>query len=220
MRIPAKPCDGRRGSAVLEFTFSLLFLIPLVLGTLVFGFRLIRGIEMDQIVRDIGHMYVRGVDFTQSGAVSNAQTMATGFNLTSTGTSLLVLSTIKILQQADCDAANPTLPAGTHCTNLGNPVFTQQIKIGNSSLSVNGQSMHASVFGTPPLQTDKTVSATDQANTSTAAAGNATATTGFSAVLTLTAGEYAYVVEMFNGTAELNIIGLSGAPQVYARSVF
>ena len=38
----------RRGTAVMEFALSLTFFIPLLLGTLVFGFRLIRSIQMSQ----------------------------------------------------------------------------------------------------------------------------------------------------------------------------
>lgn len=220
MRRRGRPSDRRRGAAILEFSLSLIFLIPLLLGTLVFGFRLIRNIEMEQIVRDIGHMYARAVDFTQPGPKANAATLASGFNLTASGTSVLILSTIRILQQADCDAANPKKPAGTHCTNLGNPVFVQQIMIGNTSLTVNGNNVAASAFGTPPVQSDDSVLLTDMANTASAAAGNTSAVSGFSKILLLNAGELAYVTEMFNATPDLNVPGISGTPQVYARSVF
>ena len=98
--------NRRRGIAVIEFTFALLFLIPLLLGTFVFGFRLIRALQMDQIVRDLGHMYIRGVDFRNSGPQQNAQTLAQSFNLTSTGTSLIIFSQIRVEQQSDCEAAD------------------------------------------------------------------------------------------------------------------
>lgn len=209
----------RSGIAVIEFSLSLTFLVPLLLGTFVFGFRLIRSLEMDQVVRDLGHMYVRGVDFRNSGPQQNAQILAQGFDLTSTGTSLLVFSQIRIVTQADCDAANPSSPHGTHCTNLGNPVFTEQYTVGNANLVINGATAR-SVFGTPPTQTDHTVTATNQANNSTAAAGTTSSLSGFAKILTLQTGEYAYLVEMFNATPELNVPGLSGSPQVYARSVF
>src|SRR5690242_3954272 len=122
-----KSRSRRSGTAVVEFTLSLVFLVPLLLGTFVFGFRLIRSLEMEQIVRDLGHMYIRGVDFRNAGPIANAQTLAQGFDLTATGTSLIIFSQIRIVTQADCDAANPSSPAGTHCTNLGNPVFTEQV---------------------------------------------------------------------------------------------
>src|SRR2546421_6962918 len=95
--------NSRRGIAVIEFSFAVVMLVPLLLGTFVFGFRLIRSLEMEQIVRDLGHMYVRGVDFQKTGPISNAQTLAQGFDLTSSGTSLLVFSQIKVVSQADCD---------------------------------------------------------------------------------------------------------------------
>ena len=216
----ARSCQSRRrGIAVIEFTFALLFLVPLLLGTFVFGFRLIRALQMDQIVRDLGHMYIRGVDFRNSGPQQNAQTLAQSFNLSSTGTSLLIFSQIRVEQQSDCDSANPSRPAGTPCTNLGNPVFVEQVRVGNTGLLINGSTAH-SVYGTPPLQSDKTVSATDQANTASAAAGITTPTSGFASVITLQTGEIAYLVEMFNATPDLNVPGFSGSPQVYAKAIF
>jgi hypothetical protein len=202
-----------------EFTLSLVFLIPLLLGTFIFGFRLIRSLEMEQIVRDLGHMYIRAVDFRNAGPQANAQTLAQGFDLSTTGTSLVIFSQIRIVQQADCDAANPTSPPGTPCTNLNNPVFTEQLTVGNSSLVINGKTA-VSVFGTPPVKADKTVTTVNQANNATAAAGVTAPPSGFANFLLLQAGETAYLVEMFNATPELNIPGFSGSPQVYARSVF
>lgn len=208
----------RRGVAVIEFAFSCAVLIPLLLGAFVFGFRLIHSLEMEQIVRDLGHMYIRGVDFRNAGPIANAKTMAASFDLSPTGTSVVVISKVRIVTQADCDANNPT--PGTHCTNLGNPVFVEQMFIGNTSLQINGTNAAKSAFGTPPVQSDKTVTAANQANNSAAAAGSTTSNSGFASVLALNAGEFAYMVEMINATPDLNVPGLSGAPQVYARSIF
>jgi hypothetical protein len=172
----------------------------------VFGFRLIRALQMDQIARDLGHMYVRGVNFRNPGPVQNAQTLASGFNLSSGGTSLVILSQVKIAQQADCDAGNPG-PAGRPCPNLNLPVYTEQMTIGNTSAG-------ASAFGTPPVLSDFTVSPSNMANGATSVA------VGFANVLVLKPGEIAYVAEMFNQTPELNIPGFSGKPLVYARSIY
>jgi hypothetical protein len=201
----------RRGVAIVEFTLSLIFLIPLLLGTFVFGFRLIRSLSMVQITRDLGHMYIRGIDFRNVGPKQNAQTLASGFDLSATGKSLVTLSRIKVIQQADCDAANAigpgTFPAGHTCANINLPVFMEQLKLGNLA---NG----ASHFGTPPVQTDFTVSPRDMGRNSGAQAA------AFATAMTLKAGEYAFVAEMINLTPDLNIPGLSGAPEVYARSIF
>jgi len=190
-----------------EFTISLLVLIPLLLGAFVFGFKLVRSLQMEQIVRDVGHMYARNVDFRSAGSVQVAQQLASGYDLTSSGTSELILSQISVVQQADCDAGNPTLPSGTHCTNLNYPVYVEELILGNSGDGTSN-------FGCPPLQGDSTVSAANRANNTLARAS------GFSSVLTLQANETAYVVEMFNLTPEFNIAGFSGAPLIYARSVF
>jgi len=204
---------GRRGLAVIEFTLSMIVLLPLLLGTLIFGFRLIRAIEMQQITRDLGHMYLEGVNFRQAGAQQSAQTLASGFNLTATGTSLVILEKVKKEQQADCDAGNPASPPGTPCTNLNKIVFIEQLTIGNTTAG-------SSAFGTPPFapsppaQLTYTVSAASQANNPSAVAA------GFSGVMTLNGGETAYVAEMINQTPDLNIPGFSGQPLVYARSIF
>jgi hypothetical protein len=229
MSIPRKRRNRRSGVAIIEFSLCIGFLVLLLLGTLVFGFRLIRNLQMEQIVRDVCHMYLRGVNFknTVPNAQSTAILLAQSFDLSSSGSSVLILSQIKVLQQADCDAANPASPKGTHCTNLNNPVFTEQLMIGNTGLTINGLNVAGSIYGTPPLQPDQTVSALNQANTLSAAAGVSIKVgpppipgTGFASLLALNPGEYAYMVEMMNSTNELNIPGFSGRPQVYARSVF
>lgn len=96
--------QGRRRAAMVEFALGLVFLTPLLLGTLVYGFRLVRHIEM-QITRDLGHMYLRGVNFRYPGPQQNAQTLAGEFALTSSGRSVVLLSRIRLCTQADCDAA-------------------------------------------------------------------------------------------------------------------
>lgn len=197
--------NSRKGMAVMEFAMCSVFLVPMLLGIFVFGFRLIRSLQMIQVTRDLGHMYVRGVNFRNSGPIANAQTLASGYNLTSTGSSVVYLSSLKVIQQADCDAAN--LVPGVACANLGKTVFTEQLTIGNSASG-------ACPFGTPPLQADSTVSKANQANNSAAVAG------GFSPILTLNAGETAYLAEMINQTPDLNVPGFSGRPQVYARAIF
>ena len=207
MRTPTKPGSSRRGVAIVEFSLSLVFLTPLLVGTLVFGFRLIRSIEMSQITRDLGHMYLRGINFRDAVPAQNAQTMAGQYSLTATGSSVILLSQVRIATQADCDAANPTHPQGENCTNRNKPVFIEQVTLGNAS---NGRS----VFGAPPLDSGQKVSVTDLGNNSAAQATN------FSTVLSLNVGEVAYLAEMINITPELNIPGMTGATQVYARTIF
>src|SRR5271157_1627208 len=56
---------GQKGSMFVEFVLVMaLVLVPLLLGTMVVGFNLIRSIQVNQVNRDAGHMYARGVDFS------------------------------------------------------------------------------------------------------------------------------------------------------------
>jgi hypothetical protein len=205
----------QRGASVVEFTLSLSVLVPLLIGTLVFGFRLVRAQQMDQITRDLAHMYSRGIEFNATGPASVAETLAGQFGLTSSGSSVVIFSTIQIETAADCLSATNS----TTCPNLNQPVFVEQIAIGNATAN-------SSAFGTPtasgslPATTgvtncyNTTVSPTAQANSSWAVAQN------FNSVLPLSGSEQTFMAEMFNNTTGLNVGGLTGAPQVYSRAIF
>jgi len=160
-------------------------------------------------------MYSRGIDFTSAGGDGEADSLAGQFGLTATGNAALIFSTITLATTADCQAFNST----NTCPNLGKPVFTQQIGIGN--LTAN-----ASVFGTPTsggtLPATTGVSANYNTSVSSAAqGGNSWAlANGFSNVVTLTSGQLVYVVEMFDHTPALNVGGITGSPLVYSRAIF
>ncbi|MCX6632808.1 MAG: hypothetical protein NTW28_34850, partial [Candidatus Solibacter sp.] len=186
---------------------------------LVFGFKLVRSLEMAQVTRDLGAMYLRGVDFRTVGSQQTARTLAESFNMTATGTSVAILSKVKLVTTADCIAANAVAPivAGSACANQGRLVFTEQLKVGNPASGASG-------FGAPPVQAAGctpiaagvpcvyTVTIKDQGRNTLAQASNF--------VMVLNAGEFAYVAEMVNQTPALDIPGLSGGPQVYARAIF
>ena len=219
MKIHTRSTRARRGVAVMEFTFSLLNLIPLLTGILVFGFKLIRSLEMTQVTRDLGAMYLRGVDFRSAVAQTTAAKLAANFDMTANGTSVVVLSKVKLVTTADCIAANSAIPvvAGNNCVNLNKLIFTEQLKVGNPTAG-------SSAFGTPPVQAAGctplgpgtpciyTVTIKDQGRNTQAQANNF--------AMTLLAGEFAYVAEMVNLTNEFTIPGVGGGPQVYARAIF
>jgi hypothetical protein len=206
---------NRRGATVVEFTLSLLVLVPLLIGTLVFGFRLVRAQEMNQITRDLAHMYSRGLSFITLGATTESQTLAGEYNLTSSGTSVVIFSTIQLETAAACLAAT----GSSSCPNLNQPVFTEQIAIGNASAN-------SSFFGTPTSTHSLTATTGVSNNYSTTvtlaaqASSSWAVATNFGAVLTLTGGQVAYMAEMFNNTTGLSVSGLTGAPQVYSRAIF
>ena len=67
----------RRGSSAIEFAFSSLILLPLLIGGLSVGFNLVRATQVSQFTRDAGHLYAYGVDFTQAAAQQMLVDLAT-----------------------------------------------------------------------------------------------------------------------------------------------
>jgi Flp pilus assembly protein TadG len=212
---------NQSGATIIEFTLSLSFLIPLLIGTFVFGFRLVQAQQIDQITRDLAHIYSRGnVDFTgvtNSTGPNEANELAGQFGLTSTGQSCVIFSTITLETAAMCNLGTGT--SSNTCTNLGQPVITQQIAIGNAT-------SNQSAFGTPS-STGSLPATSGVSNNYNYSPTNAqlaentyTVANGFSSILTLTSGQFAYVVEMYDNTPGLSVGGITGKPQVYARAVF
>src|SRR4051812_11147568 len=74
--------------------------VMLLFGVSSIGIRLGRTIQAIQLARDIGHMYALGVDFSKVGNQNIATTLGGGFNLTSTGDTLLILSRVVKVYQA------------------------------------------------------------------------------------------------------------------------
>lgn len=206
--------NQERGVAVLEFSLMLTILTPLLIGIFAYGFKLVEAQQNFQLARDLAHMYSRGVDFTTSANTTEAQDIAGTLGLTSSGNAAVVLSTIQTESSAECLAAT----GNANCPNLNKPVFTQQIVIGNATT-------YQSPFGTP-TSTGKlsatsgvsnnystTVSSTNQANSTWAVA------TGFTNVMTLTAGSTTYMVEVITNSG-FTVSGVTGSPNVYARAIF
>jgi hypothetical protein len=222
MRIKVRSAKGMRGSAVIELSLAMAYLLPLMIGVFVYGFKLIRSLEMYQVTRDVGVMYLRGVDFrnnadgTVSGAQQTVRNLATTFTLTSTGTSDITVSKVKLVTQADCDAANllPTVVApGTACTNLGKTTFMEQYTIGNTAAG-------GSAFGAPPVQptTCTPISAGVPCSYTVTVynLGRNAAAQATNFAMVLKAGETAYVAEMRNLATAGTLLG----PQVYARAIY
>lgn len=203
---------GESGNAAIEFAAISIVIIPLLFGTVSVGLNLGSMVQAVQVSRDVGHMYARGVDFSQAGNQNIAVALAPNSGMTTTGgNGVLVLSQIIQVYQADCDAAG----LSGSCTNLGQPVFTNQIVIGNASLM-------SSKFGTPAagiVNSSGNIGASDYLTNGTAVAN------GFSSVLTaagltLADGDIVYLSETYLSTPNLSFLGTPASNGVYARSIF
>lgn len=137
-----------RGVAIVEFSFVMLVLVPLLLGTTVIGVNMVRSLQTIQLGRDAGHMYARGVDFSQIGNKTILATIGAGVGLSTTsgsGSAVVILSAVTYIDKAMCLSDGLPVDAGGNpigCTNLGRWVFTQRLVIGQPSI-------HGSNFGSP-----------------------------------------------------------------------
>lgn len=119
-----------RGSATVEFCFSALVWLPLLLGTAMFGFALIQAIQISQLSRDTGRMYAYGIDFTTTQNAALLGRLAASLNIQQSGGSgAILLSTITLVTDTDCTAALQQKP----CPNNGQYVFTKFTMFGNAA---------------------------------------------------------------------------------------
>ena len=189
---------------MIELALFVTVAVPLLFGISGIGVRLGRALDATQVTRDVAHMYALGTDFSLPGTQAIARTLSRDFNLSASGNGVLILSRVVKVFQTDCDAAGV---AG--CPNLNQTVFAQRIVVGNSSL-------RASNFGTPPasyIDAQGNVSSANYCGQSSLVAS------GFEAVLSLSQGQSAYLVEGYFSMPELAYFGPSGGGY-YVRLVF
>ena len=121
----------QKGGALIEFMLTSLVWVPLLLGTIVFGINLVKGIQSSQLARDSGHMYAYGIDFTQTQNTPLLTKLAASLKITQTGgNGAVILSKITLVTDTDCAAANMKV-----CANDGKYVFTSIYIFGNPSYS-------------------------------------------------------------------------------------
>jgi hypothetical protein len=137
-----------RGVSIIEFSFGLLVLIPLLLGSVGLGVNLVDHMEIVQLARDAGYMYARQVDFTATANQTVLVNLGADLGLSATASAsnaVLILSTVTYVDSAMCKSDNKwnnvtNTPNG--CTNYQQWVFAERIAIGKTSL-------RSSSFGAP-----------------------------------------------------------------------
>lgn len=127
-----------RGVSTIEFALSLLVLVPLILGTGAIGINMIKHLQTVQLARDSGHMFARGVDFSQPGSQNILATLGTSLGMTtsSSSTAVVILSALTYVDDNTCVAGNTAAGLGnsTSCPNHGSWVFVQRLEVGNMGL--------------------------------------------------------------------------------------
>jgi hypothetical protein len=151
MKITGAVVSRRRrkqsGQELLEFGLLLTVLVPLLQGTFVTGFSLVRGIQVNQMDRDVADMYIHGADFSTYPMQQMAQRLAKGLNLqigssfatnqqsntSNGGDGLVTLS--KMMWVGTTAEPNCLAVGAANCTNHDKFVFTERILFGNGTLS-------------------------------------------------------------------------------------
>ena len=205
-----------RGVSIMEFTLSMVVMVPLLLGTIACGIQLIQTMQTVQLARDAARMYGRGLDFSQPGnkTILGAIGSDLGLHTTDTGgTAVVILSTVKYIDAILC-------PTG--CTNLHQWVFAQRLVIGNPSYRTsNLGSPLTSGLGAVTIDAkgnvstaDQTGNANDRATFSTG--GNPFITAG--ALTDLPSGTILYVSEA--ASQGFKMPPFAGGGMLYSYNVF
>ena len=201
---------GERGSALVEFVLCFsLFWVPFFMGMWKFGMDLIRTNQVTEVCRDAAHMWAYAIDFSQPGNQAILQKVAQGINITSTGQGVVILSTVTFVASNDCQRAG-LQPHTNSCPNMNQHVFTQRVLVGNASVGVSG-------FGTPnaaDMDSSGNIGAPTYLTDTTCRA------TGFSNLMTLSSGQYAFMAEMVLNSPDLSGWGPLGNTSSRARSIF
>jgi hypothetical protein len=141
------------GHEILEFGLVAMLFMPLLLGTFVTGMNLIKSLQANLTVRDLGNIYIHGGDFSAYSMQQLAQRLASGLNLQmpafANGTTNLQTNTgttgngIVWMTQVMWIGANTdpicvaTIAAGHTCVNQNSFVYTQQVVFGSSTVAAS-----------------------------------------------------------------------------------
>jgi len=219
----------RQGVAIVEFSFAMVVMIPLFLGTIGIGLRLIQSLRVAQLSRDADRMYARGLDFSQPG---NKTTLASlgadvGLKTDGTGSAVVVLTTVIYIDKGMCQSAGYSLDGSGNpigCPNWKKWAFAQRVTIGKSSIRTSNLGSPITT-GPNPVTVDSTtgkISTSDQVSNSGDVAnfvsGNPFVNINNGNLTTLPSGQVLYVAEC--AVPGFSMPPFAGANTVYSFNVF
>lgn len=218
----------QHGVAIVEFSFAMVVMLPLFLGTIGLGLRVIQSLRTIQLSRDAGRMYARGLDFSQPG---NKTTLAAlgadlGLKTNGTGNAMVILTTVTYVDKGLCQSGGYSLdPSGNPigCPNWKQWVFAQRLTIGNSSIRTSNLGSPLTT-GPDPVTVDSVtgkISLSDQVNNAgdvaTFSSGNPFVNMSGD-LNTLPSGQVLYVTE--TAIQGFSMPPFAGPGVVYAYNVF
>lgn len=208
MRIQRKSATREKGNAILEFALVITFLVTLLMGTFSVGMTLTKSLQASVVARDAGAMFMRYVDFTLTQNRDLLVRLANGMGMTANGgRGVVIMTQIVMIGANECAADGLSTAA---CPNYNRPVVVKRVTVGNTSI-------YTTTFGNPTaslIQSDGSIAVADYLREASARADN------FTAVMTLNAGESAFVSEAYFTTPEIDMPGYRDNTYVYQRNVF
>lgn len=198
----------QRGNAIVEFALVAIFLVSLMMGTFSIGMTLTRSVQAGVVSRDAGSMFMRYVDFTLSSNKDILVRLANGMGMTTNGgRGVVIMTQLTKIGDAQCTAGG--LSPGS-CPNNGHNVVVKRVVVGNTSV-------YTTPYGNPDddiIENDGTITAAHYLNDTSAQAD------AFSSLITLNAGEFAYMAEAYFQTPEISMPGYRDNTYVYSRNIF
>jgi hypothetical protein len=189
------------GTEFIEFALSSLLLFPFMMGVVIIGLNLGRSIQVAQVCRDAGSMYVRGIDFSQSANKDELVRLANGMGMTANGGSgLVIFSKVQYIPASAC--------TGIPNCNSNKYVVIQRLSVGSTSVT------------TSRLGPAGTVTTDSSGNVANYMTDPNAVSTNFTGIMTLAANEYAFVAEASFLSLDLTAVGGSNSAGIYARSVY
>ncbi len=208
MRVRRKLRGGQRGNTIIEFAMVSTILIPLLMGTVNIGMNMSRSVQVTQLSRDAGHMFVRSVDFTNETNKNLLVRIGQGLGITTDGGNARVtLSRVMRIGANECQAGGREI---YQCPNYQQTVITQQIIIGDA------QKRHSDLGDVPTslLGEKNEIDADDYLTDYRVRAQ------GFEQILALQPGEFGYVSEAYFESGEFQFPGFFDQSQIYSRTIF
>jgi hypothetical protein len=190
-----------RGHSILEFALVAIPSVLLMLAVVIIGINLGRSVQAGQICRDAASMYVRGVDFSQTGAQQMLAHLGASLNLQTSGGSGVV-----ILSKFQSVLVVPTCTSSCAYKN----VLAQRLTIGNTGLT----------GGSTRFPTAGPVTPTSDGSIPNYATDANAVVTSLPSALSLTAGEVSYVAEAYFQTSDTDLQVWETSPGIYAQAFF
>ena len=207
---------AERGSSILEFSLCLLVLAPALLGMFTVGMNLNRNLQVMQLGRDAGHMFVRGVDFSQDRNQRLLARLGRELKMVRSGTAdepdgnggaVIILTKIHVPTLAECTAAGLTAP---DCVNIGIPTIAQRVVIGNAGL-------FASSFGAPASGNFHSGGGCQNVDILVKPELQVTNLAGLPPI---PGGQDAFTSEVYAASPDFDLAGAMTGTGVYARAIF